>query len=274
MKFVRRAGLPLCGCAAFAIFLPVSAPVLAAGKEARLSDDDKVEIIRGLMAENAKTRVNLPRSKKPLPFESTGQFDYYKWKEMGKDQGPAARVGDIVQITKITFEGDKIILELNGGIHHGSWKDHIQVGMGTQTRPISQGQGPTTAGTYLAIEFHKPVPPVDSDGLKKMLSPIFNFDTNTAVKSYLDTLPPEQQKAIKEKRAIAGMDRDGVLLALGKPRLKNRETTADGVDTEDWIYGEPPGKVVFVTFAGSKVIKVKEAWASLQGSSAAPLPPN
>ncbi|HZU26730.1 MAG TPA: hypothetical protein VFA04_14490 [Bryobacteraceae bacterium] len=271
MKFASR---PLCACAAIVLFLPAGAPLLAGGKEARLSDDDKVEILRGLMAEYAKTKVNLPRSKKPLPFDSTGQFDYYKWKEMGKDEGPAARVGDLVQITKITFEGDKIVLELNGGIHHGSWKDHIQIGMGNQTRPISQGQTVTTAGTYLAIDFHKPVPPIDSDGLKKMLAPIFNFDKNTAVKSYLDTLPPEQQQAIKDKRAIKGMDRDGVLLALGKPRLKDRETTADGLETEDWIYGEPPGKVIFVTFAGSKVIKVREAWASIEGSSAAPLPPN
>lgn len=274
MKFPRRVWRPLSACAAVVMLVPAAAPVLAGDKQARLSDDDKIEILRGLMAENAKTRVNIPRSKKPLPFESTGKFDFYKWKEMSGEQGLAARVGDLVQITKVTFDSDKIVLELNGGIHHGSWKDHIQIGMGNSTRPISQNQTAATNGTYLAVEFHKPVPPLDADSIKKMLLPILDFDKNTAVKSYLDTLPPEQQKAIKDKKAIAGMDRDAVLMALGKPRLKERETTTDGVDTEDWIYGEPPGKVIFVTFAGSKVVRVKEAWASLQGSSAAPLPPN
>ena len=38
-------------------------------------------------------------------------------------------------------------------------------------------------------------------------------------------------------------------------------TTKDGVETEDWIYGKPPGKITFVTFAGSKVIAVKETYA-------------
>jgi outer membrane protein assembly factor BamE (lipoprotein component of BamABCDE complex) len=58
------------------------------------------------------------------------------------------------------------------------------------------------------------------------------------------------------------MDRDQVLLALGRPVRKVRETT-DGEETEDWIYGNPPGKIVFVTFKDNKVIKVKEAYAGL-----------
>jgi hypothetical protein len=256
-----------------AAFLLGVTPVSAGDKQARMSDDDKVEILRGLMAEYAKARVVIPRTKKPLPFESTGQYDRNKWAEMGREQGPAARVGDMVKITKIDFDGERIVLELNGGIHHGSWKDHVQVGMGRSTRPISQNQAVPTLGTYLAVEFHKPLPPLDTEGIKKMLSPIFDFEKNSAAKSYLDTLPPEQQQAIKEKRAIDGMDRNGVLMALGKPRLKTRETK-DGVDTEDWIYGEPPGKVTFVTFAGSKVIKVKDAWAALGGTTIETPPPN
>lgn len=260
--------------AAGLLLLSSASPRLWAGdKQPRISDDDKVDILRGVMAEQGKAKVVIPRSKRPLPFEATGKYDQNKWAEMGRELGPAARVGDLVQITKITFEGDRIILELNGGLHHGSWKDHVSVGMGTTMSPISQGPGRVSLGTVLALEFHKPVPPLDSDGLKRMLSPILNFEKETAVKSYLDTLPPEMQKAIKEKRAIAGMDRDGVLLALGKPRLKERESR-DGVDTEDWIYGEPPGKVTFVTFAGSKVIKVKEAWAALGGSTVQPGPVN
>jgi len=270
MNFDGRAWRVTAACA---VLLAGTLPIVAADKQPRITDDDKVEILRGLMAEYAKTRVTLPRTKKPLPFESTGQYDRAKWAELGRDQGPAARVGDMVQITRISFDSDKIVLELNGGIHHGSWKDHVQIGMGPSMTPISQGQAVPTLGTYLAIEFHQPLPPLDTDGIKKMLASIFSFDKNTAAASYLDTLPPEQQQAIKEKRVIAGMDRDGVLLAMGKPRLKDRETK-DGVETEDWIYGEPPGKVTFITFSGSKVIKVRDEWASLGGSSAAPLPTN
>ena len=67
------------------------------------------------------------------------------------------------------------------------------------------------------------------------------------------------------------MDRDQVILALGKPRTKMRETK-DGLELEDWVYGNPPGKIVFVTFNGSKVLKVKETYAGLGGQVAPPLP--
>ena len=76
-----------------------------------------------------------------------------------------------------------------------------------------------------------------------------------------------------DKKPIEGMDRDQVILALGRPLRKSREVK-DGTELEDWIFGEPPGRVMFVTFAGSKVVKVKETYAGLGGSIAdSPKPP-
>jgi hypothetical protein len=68
------------------------------------------------------------------------------------------------------------------------------------------------------------------------------------------------------------MDRDQVIMAVGKPRTKVRETK-EGVDTEDWIYGLPPGKVTFVTFADGKVVRVRDTYAGLGGSTAPALKP-
>ena len=68
------------------------------------------------------------------------------------------------------------------------------------------------------------------------------------------------------------MTRDQVLMAMGPPRDKLRETV-DGLDTEDWIYGLPPGRITFVTFANSKVIKVKDSYAGLGGSTVPPTRP-
>ena len=45
--------------------------------------------------------------------------------------------------------------------------------------------------------------------------------------------------------------------------LEARTGPKDGVDFEDWVYGTPPGKIVFVTFEGDKVVKVKEDYAGL-----------
>ncbi len=102
--------------------------------------------------------------------------------------------------------------------------------------------------------------------MKKLLAPILDFEKHSATEHYIETLPAPIKQAITDKKAIEGMDRDQVLLAMGTPRRKVRESK-DGVDTEDWIYGEPPGKITFVTFTGAKVTRVKEAYAGLGGST-------
>ena len=60
-----------------------------------------------------------------------------------------------------------------------------------------------------------------------------------------------------QKRAMEGMDRDQILLALGRPVTKSRETK-DGLEIEDWIYGQPPSKTIFVRFQGDRVTSVRQ----------------
>ena len=258
----------------FSLAILISTAAFAADE--KIGVDDRIEIIRGLTSEYATLKAPLPRSKKPLPFESTGQYDVKVWEEMGKQLGPAARTGDMIQITRVTIESDKILLEFNGGIKSGrKWYDHVQVGMGGgggSQGPIGQS-GTPTQGTYMEILFHKPLPPLRTAALKKMLAPVMDFEKRTATELYSETLPPEIQAAIKSKRVLEGMDREQVLLALGRPVNKSRETK-DGLELEDWIYGKPPGRITFVTFNGSKVIKVKESYAGLGVEAAAPLPVN
>ncbi len=107
--------------------------------------------------------------------------------------------------------------------------------------------------------------------IKKMLAPVLDFEKHTVTENYVEKLPEKVQLAIKENKALVGMDRDQVLLALGKPRHKERSVAADGTENEDWIYGDPPGKITFITFAGSKVVRIKEAYADIGGSTAPPL---
>ena len=240
----------------------------------KLTQEDRVEILRGLMAEYATVKSYLPRSKKPLAFHSNGTWDKQKWEEQGRELGPAARVGDLVQITRVTIEDDKVLLEINNGIKKGGhWYDHVEVGLGGQTAPVNGNRNSSApGGTYIALLFDKQMPPTKSTELKKMLTPVLDFEKHSATENYVDKLPEPVQKAIKANKAIEGMDREQVLLALGKPRHKERDVK-DGAEMEDWVYGQPPGKITFVTFNGSKVVKIKEAYADLGGSTAAPLPP-
>lgn len=247
---------------------------LAAEQERPLRPHERLELVRGLMAESGTAKVPFPRSKKPLKIEVDGTpLDEETWEEAKEKNGPAARVGDLVQITKVEVGSKSIKLQLNGGWKSGRrWYDNIQVGMGTSGRgvPISQGGGIATAGTELEIVFPEGVPALSAQDIKKKLGAVIDFEKRTATEQYIDTLPPEIKKAVEEKRAIEGMDKDQVQLALGRPDRKVRENK-EGVELEDWIYGQPPGRILFVTFEDNKVVRIKETYAGI-GTQAAPLP--
>jgi hypothetical protein len=245
----------------------------------KLTEDDRVELLRGLMAEYATVKTILPRSRKPLPFDSNGTWDKQAWAEAGQQFGPAARVGDQVQITHVNIESDKILFEINHGMKGrggGGWRDHVQIGMGGGmgggTSPVNTQQNSNApSGTSIVLLFNKPIPELKAADIKKMLAPVLDFEKETATENYVEKLPEPVQKAIKANKAMEGMSRDEVLLALGKPRRKERNVTKDGAEVEDWIYGDPPGKITFVTFTGSKVSGIKEAYADVGGSTAAPV---
>jgi hypothetical protein len=231
----------------------------------KLSFEDRVEITRGLMAEYGTVKVLLPHSKKTLEIDTSGKWDKNEWAAIVKESGPAARTGDLVQITKVDIESDRIVLQINGGFKGGrKWYSGVQISgtMGQQV-PVSQNSDANApGGTTIAVVFHKPLEPIKAVEVKKMLAPVIDFDKHTVTEIYSESLPPEVQQAIKEKKAREGMNHEQVVMALGRPRLKSRETK-DGLELEDWVYGEAPGKITFVTFKGDKVIKVKEAYAGL-----------
>jgi hypothetical protein len=254
----------------------ISSRVLAAliavaslkGDQKKLTQDQKIELLRGLTSEYATVKAPLPRSKKPLEFNSDGTYDKQHWLDVGKQMGPAARIGDLVQITHIEIEKDAIMFEINHGLkNQASWKDHVQIGIGGSTQPISRSDANAPGGTNVVLKFPDTIGEITASDVKKILAPVLDFEKHSATENYADTLPPEVKQAIAEKKPIEGMDRDQVLLALGRPVRKSRESK-DGVDYEDWIYGQPPGRVTFVTFAGPKVVKVKETYAGLGGSVA------
>ncbi|MBZ5725243.1 MAG: hypothetical protein LAP87_09625, partial [Acidobacteriia bacterium] len=242
-------------------------PGLSAAAD-KLGFEDRVELTRGLMAEYANVKVLLPRSKKPLEFDARdGSFDRKAWTAIARESGPAARTGDTVQVTKIEIEEDRIVLQINGGFKGGRhWYQGVQVsggmGGGGAPVPISSNDSNAPGGTSIVVLFHKPLEPIKAAAVKKMLAPVLDFDRHSVTEIYSETLPPEMQQAIKEKRALVGMNHEQVLMAMGRPANKSRETK-DGLELEDWVYGAAPGKITFVTFNGDKVIKVKEAYAGL-----------
>jgi len=250
------------------------AATLPAAPKNKLTPEERLGLVRGLTAEYATAKVMLPKSKRALPVTETARVARQEqWDKSMREFGPAAKPGDAIQVTHVDVNDDNIVLEINGGLRGGGkWYDHVQVGIGSQTQPVSR-QAAGTEGLTLVVEFREGVPSMTAIEFKKMMQPMMDFDKRSATEDYLENLPEPIKLAIKEKRAVEGMNREQVLNAVGHPRHKTREFK-EGVESEDWIYGLPPGKITFVTFEGDVVVKVRDTYAGLGGSTAPKLDPH
>ena len=226
-----------------------------------LGERSKIEIIRDVSGEFAKAVLALPRGGDGFVYRLDKPLDTARLHEIVRTHGVAVSPGDRVQITKLDLESKRIVLEINGG---GKKKfhlrEHLQIGVGNTAAPVGSVAHPGEGlGSTLVLDYGKPLPEMTPEDLKNQLSPLLDFGGQaSATVAWIDTVPPEFKKAIQEHEAAVGMDEDMVIAALGRPERKVRERDTEGRDTEDWIYGDPPAKTVFVTFAAGKVIQVKD----------------
>jgi hypothetical protein len=77
------------------------------------------------------------------------------------------------------------------------------------------------------------------------------------MKTGIESLPPEFQEAVKAKEARIGMDRSTVIMALGRPDRKYRETK-NGIYSEQWLYYLVGLRALFVTFEDNVVVEIKQ----------------
>jgi hypothetical protein len=235
-------------------------PSLIANNGASITEESRINIIRTLGSEFIALKVPLPINKNGLTVNSKGEFDWKKNEEESVRAGQFIAPGISVQITNVSFTDREVMFEINGGGRKKKKRflERIQVGGGGGGRPLANPtvQAPPQ-GSYVAIKFDQAVPDLTPDQIKEILSPVLDFSKKSATKSFIESIPDEFKEAVKNKQAVVGMDRDLVLATLGRPLRKVREKKGDDL-TEDWIYGERPLKVTFVTFVKGKVVSVKE----------------
>jgi hypothetical protein len=237
----------------------------------KLQDRSRLELIRFVMGEFARAVQPLPATKNGYRHEAGKPLDVDAVRRSAAASGTAANPGDQVQITKLSFKGSEIVVDINGGAKKKrSWRERISFGMGgggmggPQVSSTKTGADPGPSGfqgigSTLILDYGRPIPDITPDELKQHLGGFLDFSKQrSAATHWIETLPPEFQKAIQEKRAVVGMDAEMVVAAMGKPERKVRERDLDGLETEDWIYGHPPAQTIFVKFAGEKVIAVRE----------------
>src|ERR1700719_394219 len=240
-------------------------------KSATLQESSKLDLIRYVSGDLAKTTRNFPAGKEGFLLYVGKPLSPELLERAVATHGAAVHVGDAAQITKLEFRDHAIVVDVNGGGRGKKhWRDHIQIGMGgsipttrtTQTNPDQQNGPPGMQpgmGSTIFLEFTKAVPDLTPEELKQILSPFLDFaKQRSASVQWVDTLPPEMKKAIQERRPAVGMDREEVVAAIGKPEHKVRERDSEGDEIEDWISGQPPSKTVFVRFMGDRVASIKQ----------------
>lgn len=220
--------------------------------------DVHIELIRALQSEVAVAKVPLPRGKHGVYVSDQGRLDQSKANAELRENGPAIKPGMPVEITHITFKGERIVFEINHGGKSGKkWYQRIYVGMGTAEQPVVPDNSPILAyGSWITLKIPGQMTDLTVPQVKKLLSAVLDFERRAPTVLYAASTPPKFKDAIKKHEIVVGMDRDAALSAKGPPDRKVREVR-EGAEQEDWIYGLPP-HVLFVTFDGDTVTAVRQ----------------
>ena len=245
------------------IFL-FTAPLLGAASPQKTSQGitagSRVAILRHISSEFVIAKLALPGGKHGFFFHSDGRLDQGKNDAAFRIRGRAINPGSPVQITRIRFKKDRIIFEINGG--GGSqkkWYQRIQVTASGGARARRVGDESTKApawGAHLNLLFKGPIPDLTVEELKKLLSPVLDFNRRRPTILYSPEVPKKFKIAIRKHEVLVGMSRDAVLSSKGTPDRRIRETR-DGIEYEEWIYGNPPA-LLFVVFDGDMVIRIQQ----------------
>jgi hypothetical protein len=228
-----------------------------------LQPTSRLSLVRYVDGEIVQIVRPIPAGKKGFHMKAGVPLNENTLRMAVASAGSAINPGDRAQITNLDFKDKEIVVDINGGGHGKTRlrdRIHLEVGGVVPTMTTSQNTPVNTnAGATLFLDFDKPLPDMTAEDLEQFLSGVLDFSKrHSAAVQWVESLPPEIQKAIQDKQPVVGMDHDMVLAAMGRPDRKVREKGTDGSEIEDWIYGTPPAKTIFVSFEGDKVTQVHQ----------------
>ncbi|MHB8735910.1 MAG: hypothetical protein ACYC6M_11480 [Terriglobales bacterium] len=225
------------------------------------TDDEKLMLIRGVVAEIGLARLPFPRGTKPIELNAPDgrilNLAYLQQETINRL--PAVPLGGRVIITALKFRADKLILDVNGGLgDKKKWYEHIEVGLGNRTAPLTSA-GQRAVGAQIVLRFPGGIPALTTAEIKRYLAPLIDWNLKKAAEIRASTLPAPLRSAIQEHHVLVGMDTDMVIAARGRADGKVRERDPQtGDDYEDWVYGKPPAATEFVRIEGDRVIQITD----------------
>jgi hypothetical protein len=222
----------------------------------------RLSLVRYVDGELVQVVRSIPAGKKGFHLKAGVPLNENALRMAVASAGSAINPGDHAQITNLDFKDKEIIVDINGGGRGKTrLRDRIHLEVGGVPTMTTAPDTPvnTNAGATLYLDFDKPLPDMTAEELEQFLSGVLDFSKrHSAAVQWVESLPPDIQKAIQDKQPVVGMDHDMVLAAMGRPDRKVREKGPDGNEIEDWIYGKPPAKTIFVSFEGDKVTEVHQ----------------
>ena len=223
-----------------------------------LDERGRLDLIRNLEAEQGFAHRELPLGA-GLTMLANGNMTPHDdaYRQMLYEKGQSASPGDRVEISKLDFKADRIIIDLNGGPYA---KHRFLSHLSLNDMPLAQ-EGPIATGCRITLIFEGGIPEVTAAEVKALLDPVVDFKAKSSAEAYADTLSPRVREAVEAHEVLVGMNRRMVLAAVGAPRSKHREHTG-GEDSgyyEEWIYGEPPQATQFVRFQHDHVVRLEIA---------------
>lgn len=226
--------------------------------ERSLDEHGRLELIRNFEAEQGFAHRELPLGA-GLTLLANGNMtprdeDY---RRMLYEKGQSAAVGDRVEVSKLEFKPDRVVIDFNGGPYaKHRFLSHVSLN-GMQ---LAQ-QGPIATGFRITLVFEGGVPDVSAAEMKALLDPMVDFKARSSAQAYADTLPAKVREAVEAHEVLVGMNRRMVLAALGEPKTKHREHAGgdEGTLYEEWIYGDPPHPTQFVRFQHDRVVRLEIA---------------
>ncbi len=234
----------------------------AKAQDGPLQPMSRLALVRYVDGELVHVTKAIPAGKKGFHLKAGAPLDENALRMAVASAGSAVNPGDHAQITNLGFKEKEIVVDINGG---GRGKTrlrdriHLEIDGDPSMTTVPDTPINTNAGATLYLDFDEPLPEMTADDLKQFLSGVLDFSKqHSAAVQWVESLPPDIQRAIQDKQPLVGMDHDMVLAAIGRPDRKVREKGSDGNETEDWIYGKPPAKTIFVSFEGDKVTQVHQ----------------
>lgn len=224
-----------------------------------MEERGRLDLIRNLEAEQGFAHRELPLGA-GLTLLANGNMTPHdeEYRRLLYEKGQSAAVGDRVEVSKLEFRPDRIVIDFNGGPYA---KHRFLSHLSLNGMQVAQ-QGPIATGFRITLVFEGGVPDVSAAEMKALLDPLVDFKARSSAEAYADTLPPKVREAVEAHEVLVGMNRRMVLAALGEPRTKHREHAGGGEEGalyEEWIYGDPPHPTQFVRFHHDRVTRLEIA---------------